>query len=188
VDAPKLIDHGGCADIYLLPQGRVMKAFRRRAHTNDVVQDWTDHDAITKAQFRGEALAYEHLQSLPALAVYAPQYFGRADPLAILGSDVHERYVPPCGIVLEFIAGRAQKLALLDPATEERVAEIVEQLKDSLKIDNVWDASCFVPGSRADFTVIDFAYWYAGEYEMALAANGILRHDERAKLERENAD
>lgn len=164
-----------------------MKAFRRRTHTNDVVHDWTDHDAITKAQFRGEALAYERLQSLDSLAVYAPQYFGRVDPLAVLGTDGHQRYVAPCGIVLEFIPGRAKKLAHLDPATEVRVAEIVEQFRDSLGIDNVWDASCFVPGSRADFTVIDFAYWYAGDYEMALSANDFLRQDERIKLERENA-
>jgi len=186
--APKLIDRGGCADIYLLPEGRVMKAFRRRAHTNDIIHNWADHDAITKAQFRAEALAYERLQSLPALALYAPEYFGRADPLSILSADLHEQYVPPCAILLEFIAGRATKLAHLDPATEERVAEIVERLRDSLKIDNVWDASCFVPGSRAEFTVIDFAYWYAGKYETALAANGSLCDQERAELERENTD
>jgi hypothetical protein len=90
--------------------------------------------------------------------------------------------------VLEFIPGRAQKFAHLDVVTEKKVAEVVEQFRDSLGVDNVWDGSCFVPGIRAPFAVIDFAYWCAGKYEMALAQNGALTVLERGELERENID
>lgn len=186
---PTLLDRGGCADIFVLSQDRVLKAFRRRAHTNDIVHDWIDHDSITRAQFRAEARAYERLRSLHNLEIYAPKYFGRVDPVAYLDPDAPaDKYVPFCGILLELVPGRALKLAHLEPSVEVQVAVVVEQLRDALGLDQVWDASCFTPGSRAPFTVIDFAYWNAEEYEMALAERGVLTKDERTKLERENAD
>jgi hypothetical protein len=186
----KILDRGGCADIFIMPEGRILKAFRRRSHTNDLdlVQNWVDHDAVTRAQFRAEALAYERLQSFPALAMYAPRFFGLMDPLQLLGPGKEDSYVHNCGLILEFIPGRAQKLAHLEKSVEEKVALIIEQIRDSLGLDQVWDASCFVPGSRTAFTVIDFAYWNAEYYEMALAAHGALGLEDRAKLERENAN
>lgn len=182
-------DSGGCADIYELPDGRVLKAFRRRSHTYGFVESyWDDHDAITRAQFRAEALAYERLQALPDLEIYVPRYFGRLDPIEFLqlGPD-DRRYVRGCGLVLERIPGRAWKMAHLEEELEASASRVLEQIRDQLELEQVWDASCFSPGSRASFTLIDFALWDAEAYEIALARNGQLTELERAKLELENA-
>lgn len=184
----KCIDRGGCADIFEMSGDRVMKAYRRRAHTSDVrTPYWPDHNAITRAQFRAEALAYEQIQNHAALELYVPRYFGRVDPaqqLRLPPSD--ETYVSGCGLIVERIPGRAKKLAHLEKSVEELVSLVMEQIRDTLGLDQVWDASCFVPGLRAAFTVIDFALWDAEEYEMALADRGTLTSQERAKLELEN--
>lgn len=184
----QLIDRGGTADVLELPQGRVLKAFRRRAHTNDIVTEWNDHDAITRAQFRAEARAYEQLQVHRSLEIYVPCYFGRIDPIEVLqlpASD--ETYVRGCGLILERIPGCALKLAHVDDLIEEKVSIVMEELRDTLGLDQVWDASCFVPGTRAPFTVIDFALWNAEEYEIELSEGGRLTDIVRAKLEREHA-
>lgn len=187
MNAPRILDTGGCADIFLLPEGRVLKAFRRRRHTHEEVSSWADHDAITRAQFRAEARAYEQLQGNPILEIYAPKYFGRIDPVEYLRlSD--ERYVRGCGFILEFIPGKAKKFAHLDSILEQQVSTVVEQMRDAFGLDQVWDGSCFVPGARAPFTVIDFALWNAESYEMALAEERSLTPSERTRLDREHAD
>jgi hypothetical protein len=187
MNVPLKLDYGGSADVFLLSEDRVLKAFRRRRHTHEEVSGWADHDAITRAQFRAEARAYEQLQSSPSLEIYAPKYFGRVDPVEYLGSS-EEVYVRGCGIVLEFIPGRAQKFAHLDGFLEPQVAIVVEQMRDAFGLDQVWDGSCFVPGTRAPFTIIDFALWNAENYEMALAEERNLTPNERARLDREHAD
>lgn len=187
MNASRKLDHGGCADIFLLPEERVLKAFRRRRHTHEEVSSWADHDAITRAQFRAEAKAYEQLQGSSSLEIYVPKYFGRIDPVKCLDSS-DEAYVRGCGIILEFIPGKAQKFAHLDKVLEQQVATVVEQVRDALGLDQVWDGSCFVPGTRAPFTIIDFALWNAMDYEMALAEERNLTPMERARLDREHAD
>ncbi len=184
----KPFDSGGCADIYELSEERVLKAFRRRSHTNAFgIVDWEDHDAITRAQFRAEALAYEHLQAHPSLEIYVPRYFGRVDPIEFLQLEPDDqRYLGGCGLVLERIPGRARKMSCVESALEQQVSKVLEQIRDTLGLDHVWDGSCFAPGSRAPFTVIDFALWDAGDYEMALAKDGRLTASERARLSLEN--
>lgn len=184
-----IVESGGYANIVCLGDGRVLKAFRRKNHTHEPVGTWSDHDAVTRAIFRAEARAYERLQTLPSLEPYVPRYYGRANPGVILGLPPDDMtYVTDCGLILEFVPGRARKLAHLAPAEEEQVAAVVEQIRDSVGIDNPWDASCFIPGARKGFTVIDFAYWNAAEYEMALTDGRVLSAEMRERLERENAD
>lgn len=184
-----LVESGGYANIIYLGGGRILKAFRRKNHTHQPVGAWTDHDAVTRAIFRAEATAYERLQPFPYLEPYVPKYYGRANPTWILGLPPHDTtYVTGCGLILEFIPGRARKLAYLSPLEEGRVSEVIEQIRDSVGIDNPWDASCFIPGVRMDFAVVDFAYWNAAKYEIALADGGVLSAQLREDLERENTD
>lgn len=184
----RLFDKGACADIYLLPEGKVLKAFKRKPHVNGPVLDWTDHDLIVRAQFRAEAQAYENLISFKELAIYTPQYYGRANPNEMLNVSTSERYIDDCGFILELIPGKAVKLAHLKKDLEQRVSEVAEKLRDTLKIGNVWDASCFVPGTRAEFTLIDFSLWDPGDYEIILHEHGVLSNEDRDRLIAENAD
>jgi hypothetical protein len=86
------------------------------------------------------------------------------------------------------IPAKAKKLAYLDEKIKEKVESVAEEIRDNLDIDNVWDASYFYPGTRAEFTLIDFAQWDSHVYECFLYENLILNPDLRDKLERENPD
>src|ERR1035438_10170625 len=100
-----VIASGADADILTLGNGRVVKAFLRKSHTEAAVVDWADHDAMTKAAFRAEAQSYERLQALPELEIFAPKYFGRTDPIKLLSEypEAESRYITGCGLLLEYI-------------------------------------------------------------------------------------
>lgn len=184
-----LVGVGGCADVIMLDEGRVLKAFRRIQHSDHLLIDWADHEAITRAKFRAEAHAYRDLAALPDLNPYVPKYFGVVDPMGLSCLRDTSKYVAGCGLILEFISGSAKKLAYLDTSIRPDVEVIVERLEETLGLEHASDGSCFVPGKNgAPFTLIDFAYWDAGEYEMALGSRRALTVDERKRLERENAD
>jgi len=185
----ELIGSGGCADVIMLAQGKVLKAFLRINYSDDPVNDWADHFAITRAKCRAEAKAYRQLQQIPELAKYVPRFYGTIDPTSLPFVRDAAKYVADCGLILEFVPGSARKLAHVDKSIQADVEFIVEQLETTLGLQQGLDASCFVPGVNGlPFTVIDFAYWDAGEYEMAIAKRLKLSDDERERLERENAD
>ncbi len=185
----ELIDTGGCADVIMFARGKALKAFRRISYSHDPVMDWADHCAITRAKYRAEARAYRQLQQIPELAKYVPQFYGTIDPTSLPFVRDAAKYVPGCGLILEFVPGSARKLAHVDKSIQDDVASVVTQLEATLGLKQGLDASCFVPGaSGSPFTVIDFAYWDAGEYEMAIAKRFKLSASERELLERENTN
>jgi hypothetical protein len=181
---------GGNADLFDIGDARVMKAFRRKSYFATPPLDWRDHEAMTRAMFRTEARAYERLQRHPDLAPYAPNYYGIENPHRVLHdlSDADSRYVGGCGLVLERIAGVATKLSSLDKIVQTKIAAVLKRFRDELDIEYVWDASCFVPGSRAPFTVIDFSTWDGSAYQAALYANGRLTPEQRLLLQQEGAE
>ena len=81
-----------------------------------------------------------------------------------------EPFVQGCGLLLERIPGRDRKFAELEPGLEIRVDAVLRSMQDRIGIDDPWDGSCFVPGSRAAFTLIDFAT----PTERLAALDGIL--------------
>lgn len=183
------IGFGSFADIYALPEGRVLKAYRRKSHVNRVVRIGDDHDLLTAAHFEAEVRAYEWLQSIKELEKYLPCYFGRADPVEFLQLDPTDvRYVRNCGIVLELIPGRAEKVAHLEQTIQKEVEAVLKMLSEALPEVNVWDASCFVPGTRAKFALIDFALFESFEYETYLHDSDCLSPKLRDKLRNAHAD
>ncbi len=157
----KIIGKGDHADVVHIGNGQVIKAFKRIPHSMTKVLDWTDHDAMTRATFRVEERAYKRLAEFPDLELFAPKFFKSVDPIKYLGlNDKHaSKYVTGCGILLEYIPGTASKLADLEPEIEKKVDAFLNRFRIQAEIADihVWDASCFVPGARAEFTVIDFA-------------------------------
>lgn len=188
MQTPKKISQGGFADIYRVSEDRVLKAFRRKPHANRPVTNWEDHDLVTEAHFRAERNAYEEIHRHSDLEKYIPRYFGEADPSRIIRTEsTDNEYVKGCGILMEYIPGEAIKLAHLEPNIQTEVELVVDQFSEILNNVNVWDASCFCPGTRAKFTVIDFALWESEEYENLLYHNSSLSREIREKLVRENA-
>jgi len=55
------LGHGAYADVLDMTDGTVVKAYRREAFGNGPVQDWRDHDALTRGFFEAEASTYERL-------------------------------------------------------------------------------------------------------------------------------
>jgi hypothetical protein len=183
------IASGASADVFAIGSGRVLKAFRRKAHTSGPVSEWRDHDAMTQAEFRGEARAYERLQKCPELERFVPRYFGEAGPIALLShvADASSRYIATCGLILEHIPGVASKLDCLEPTMLATVEALLERFREEAQIGNAEDSSCFVPGTRARFTVVDFGTWGGfAEYQRCLNKTGTLTTELRARLDREN--
>jgi hypothetical protein len=178
----KLIASGASSDVLDLGDGRVLKAFRRISYTDLPVEDWQDHEALTRAVFHNEAVGYEKLQQHADLCVYAPEYFGCLDPIVIgmTAGFPPERYVAGCGIVLEQISGVATKIAHLPVALRVSAEHVLEEIRDRITPGNVWDCSCFVPGSRAQITLIDFALWEKlGHFSAGLGVKGRLNESHR---------
>jgi hypothetical protein len=184
------ISSGASADVFAIGNGQVLKAFRRKPHISGRVSDWRDHDAMTRAEFRAEVRSYERLQRFPELERFIPKYFGEADPIALLQhvADAASLYIAECGLVLEYIPGVASKLVYLERTIRAEVESVLERFHNEVQIGHVWDSSCFVPGTRAKFTIIDFGGWDGfAEYQLSLNATGSFTPGLRARLEKENA-
>lgn len=181
---------GGNADLFQVANARVLKAFRRKSYVVTAPVDWNDHDAITRVTFRAEARAYERLQQHPHLERYTPAYFGIAYPHRVLAAlpEANARYVGGCGLLLEYIAGVAIKLSALEKELRRQVATVLIRFRDDVGISSIWDASCFIPGSRALFTVIDFSTWDSADYQATLYEAGRLSPQQRLLLEQEAAE
>jgi hypothetical protein len=144
---------GAFCDVFDLGDGRVFKAFRR---IRPAVHPAADPDLIPQIAFGAELLAYETLKRHPRIASYAPAFFGAADASSFLQDDV-PRYAPGCGLILEKIPGEPRKLFELEAELEREVARVIDEMGEVVFLDDPWDGCCFVPGTRASFTLIDFA-------------------------------
>ena len=103
-----------------------------------------------------EVRFYEDLSGHPDLEVYCPRFFGLADPNAFSISS--KRTFPSgCGILLEKIPGTDTKLAHLPRKLQREAEYVIERMRARFRVDDPWDGSCFVPGTRAAFTLIDLA-------------------------------
>ena len=92
--------------------------------------------------------------------------------------------MPGCGLRLERIDGRATKLAALDHDVREAVKKILWRILDAVEPGNVWESSCFVLGSRAAFTIIDFALWDGvDDLSEPLERCGHLSDQQRSELD-----
>jgi hypothetical protein len=158
---PRLIAHGAFADVFDLGDATVAKIFRRTKHTNDAVRDWADHDFLTSCLFAIEVDAYERLQRRPDLSAYLPRYYGRLDDPSVFlqNSSTGQPFVSACALRLELIPGRDIKAGLVNETLRDDVDQVLWEISDFVGRVNVWDCSCFVPGSRTPFTIIDFAMW-----------------------------
>ena len=97
------------------------------------------------------------------------------------------RYIADCGFVLEYIPGTPIKLVHLNPTIRCQVEDLLERFEEEVRLGHVWDSSCFVPGTRADFAVIDFAGWDGfASYQLRLNDVGTLTANMRACLENEH--
>ena len=101
---------------------------------------------------------YEHLQSVPDVLPYIPRYYGRVDPITLgLPQDLPKGpHLSGCGLRLERINGQDEKIAHVAPPLLQQAEAVLERVNDLIARLDVWDASCFHPGSQAAFTLIDF--------------------------------
>jgi hypothetical protein len=154
--APPVIGRGDFADVLDLGDGKVVKAFRREEH-NGSGADWRDEDLLTEELFAAEVRAYEKLTTIPDLAFFAPEYFGTVDPHSLRVDP--EIYVEGCGILLERIPGEAIKFGDLPPEIRDELLPLLRRFEKEVTAGDVRDCSCFIPGSRAEVALIDFAHW-----------------------------
>ena len=153
-----VIGHGEFADVIRTDDGRVVKLFRRVDAFDDLPNP-ADNETLIRVAWDEEAAHYELLQHTPELAVYAPEYFGRCVVAAVVdngGSSVLSEYVPDCAFELEMVPGQAKKLWDLPRDVQAQVNAVRDRLQ-LIGLRQTSDASVFVPGSRAEFTLIDFA-------------------------------
>lgn len=161
MSVPTFLDRGAFADVYDLHDGSVVKAFRRVSHVAGEVVDWGDHDFLTRRVFEIECGAYERTHQRPDLSNYVPEFYGPVDE-AVLGLTVANdgsSFVNKCAFRMEKIPGRAQKISGVAPGMRAAVSEVLTRISTVAGHVDVIDASCFVPGTRAEFTIIDFGLW-----------------------------
>lgn len=162
---------GGFADLIAVSDGSVAKAFRRQPHTHDPVRKWEHQEELTRAMYRSELTAYERLRDFPDLEVFAPRFFG---PVAIAELELDAtKYVKGCAFRMERILGRAVKIGLVDESKQVLVTDVLRRWRTEVGITCASDGSCFFPGSRSAFTIIDFSMRDVfAECEPLLAMNG----------------
>ncbi len=152
---------GAFADVFDLSDGTVVKIYRRVSHTHAAVIDWDDHDFITRRMYTVEVKAYERLQDFPELVQYVPRYYGPIDhaSLNLDASNPTEPFIAGCAFRLERIDGQPVKIAHVEEEQQKAIEKVLEQIRDVSGRVDVWDCSCFIPGPRTPFVVIDFALW-----------------------------
>jgi hypothetical protein len=182
-----LSGHGADALVFDMKDGTVLKAYRRKFTTNVGVGEWRDHEAIIRATWANEVRAYIELARHADLYAFVPVFHGPADPLALLPAESlsANSLVPECGIRLEKIPGQARKLADLSDDIRVEVEAVLWRIRDAIEPGNVWDSSCFYPGIRSPFTLIDFALWDGvDDFSETLRRTGRLSDEQRTELER----
>jgi hypothetical protein len=183
----KLYARGDFADVFELGDRKVLKAFRRQSFSQKEIKDWSDHDAVIRAHFRAEKRTYERLEHCSDLKIYTPKYYGSIDPHKLIDNvpNCTTIYVKGCGILLEQVPGEAIKTRKLDSDIREKVEAILWRIIYELGAPNVWDSSCFIPGSQAIFTLIDFSALDDSPYVKELLSKGALTKELRIQLETE---
>lgn len=153
------LNTGAFARVFDMGDGTVVKAFRRLLHSRNPKTNLEDHHRITRFTWRREVEAYECLQAHPELEQFVPKYYGRVDPASLPLSQSLPKgsYLPGCGLRLERLSGEDVKVASLENGLQQRVEAVLERIGEICGKLDLWDASCFYPGSRAEFTLIDFA-------------------------------
>lgn len=180
-----IIASGGFADIVDLGNGKVAKIFRRISHSHEEVSQWEDHNWITQQLFNAEVRAYDLIHNEDILRSYIPAYFGRIQVSELdLGSEHSNRhYLPDCAFVMERLCGEDKKVANIENQLKCTIVALLGQIKKRIAGIDVLDASCFIPGSRGDFTVVDFALWSGyPDAQCELAQHGSLSSDVRTRL------
>lgn len=154
------LDRGAFADVFDLHDGTVLKVYRRIAQTHASVRNWDDHEFLIRCLCFVEAAAYNKLQGMAVLERYIPKFFGRFEPAEFnLAAPTAEPFVPGCALRLERIRGQDVKIAHVMSPLREEIETVLEAIHDQVGRINVWNCSCFVPGPRSRFVVIDFALW-----------------------------
>jgi hypothetical protein len=149
----KRIASGAFCEVFDLGNGTVLKAFRDIVPTG---QPHADPTLIPRIVFSRERKAYRALQEHPDLEVFLPLYLGETDPRDYPIESACT-FTSACGLLLERIPGKDVKLVDL-PVKMFTVAEtVIEAMKERVLLGDPWDASGFVPGTRRELTIIDFA-------------------------------
>ena len=180
-----LIGHGNFADVFDLADGTVLKVYRRIAQTDAPVRDWDDHEFMIRQLFATEVRAYERLQSVPHLAAFIPRYFGPFDhsPLNLASSDPRAPLVRDCAFRLERIQGHAIKVEHAPDPLRHEIDTVLDDIHEVVGDIHVWDSSCFIPGPRTAFCVIDFAIWEElADAQLRLHSKGRLSPDDREQF------
>jgi len=181
----KLLNRGAFVDVFDLGDNTVLKAYRRIPQTHAPVRNWDDHEFIIRQLFAMEVLAYERLQPRPELSKYVPTYYGPLDEatLTLPPSSSGDPFVPGCALRLERIPGADIKIAHVPSRMQEEIEMVLEQIRDASGPVNVWDCSCFIPGPRSDFVVIDFALWDEwSDLQLYLEEHGHIPADVRGRV------
>ena len=147
------IGGGAFSEVFDLGNGRVLKAF---PNTKLAVAPEADPRFIPTVSFAAEYCAYQRLQVYTDLEPYAPRFFGAIDPNDFL-LDSTKSYSSGCGLLLELLRGKEDKIFSLPEPIRAKAEEVLEAMQERVGIDNPWDGSGFVPGSRRPVTLIDFA-------------------------------
>jgi hypothetical protein len=101
-------------------------------------------------------------------------------PFGLISSNPTEPHVEGCALRLERIPGQDTKIAHVSRPLQQVIETILEQIRDAVGRINVWDCSCFIPGARTEFTVIDFALWEDWvDVQLYLEENGTIPEDVR---------
>ncbi len=181
----RLLSVGAYAVVFYMGNGTVVKAYLRRRMTRVAVGDWADHEAIIRAVWANEVRTYQRLASRPDLRVFVPEFVGPCDPLQVLPVQRIGtlRLMQGCGLRLERIHGTPTNWTTVDLELRPSVEGVLRHLIDTIQPGNVWGSACFVPGSRAAFTLIDFALWdRVNEFAEPLELRGRLSNRQRAEL------
>jgi hypothetical protein len=171
-----LSEAGNFADVYDLGDGTILKAFLTLHAPGRPATYWEHQDLVTRRVFRAEAEAYEKLQAHAEIEPFLPRYFGRVDPTALnLSGGRRGPYLQGCGILLERLSGKEMKIGCLPHTLLAEADKLIDKMAEVLGRMELTDASCFVPGSRRDFTVVDFGLWNRySEVRHQLAIEGSL--------------
>lgn len=154
-----MIGHGAFADVIRRTDNTVVKMFRRMIVTQDPPLVPADNDAVIRATWDEECGCYELLASHPELEKYAAKYFGRVSVTEVLddrGKSVLSDYVPDCAFELEFVPGVAEKIIYLSEDWRTRVDAVLDGFA-RIGIRRSNDGCAFVPGVRAELTLVDFS-------------------------------
>jgi hypothetical protein len=154
-----MIGHGAFADVIRRTDNTVVKIFRRQIVTHDPPLVPADNDVVIRATWDEECGCYELLASHPALEKYAAKYFGRVSVTEVLderGESVLSDYVPDCAFELELVPGVAEKIRNLSENWLNLADSVFDRFA-TIGILKSYDGCAFVPGTRAELTLVDFS-------------------------------